>query len=117
MGARLTEPKTIPCPPPEECGPESGEYLTDHVSIRSSHPAQRFAQTVEEELRERLAGVCCPEHGEPALVELSIADDGAVQVIPIGCCEQLNRLILAALRQSVTLAPPCDPELTIPREG
>ena len=118
MGSQSIDFDTIPCPPPDECFPESGEHPRTGVraAIRSSHPAPRFAQTIEEDLRERLAGIRCTEHDRPALVELAIADDGGVQVIPIGCCDQVNRLVLAALRESVTLTPPCAPELQTPCE-
>src|SRR5260370_37598248 len=103
MGIPSIDQETIPCPPPDECDPESGEYATVsvRVPIRSSHPAPRLAQTIEEELRELLAAVQCPEHGQPALTELSVSDDGAVRIVPIGCCDQVNRLVLAKLQESV----------------
>ena len=118
MGAQLIDDKTIPCPPPDECDPKSGEYSVVSVRrpIRSSYPAPRLAQTIEEEVRERLAGVRCPEHCQPALAELSIADDGAVQIVPVGCCDQVDRLVFATLRESPTLAPPSDPDPRKPSE-
>ncbi len=106
MGIRSIDYETMPCPPPDDCDPESGEYSTAsvRVPIRSSDLAPRLAQTIEEELRERLAAVHCPEHGRPAVAELSVADDGSVHIVPVGCCDQVNRLVLATLSESVTLA-------------
>src|SRR5262245_17907327 len=108
MGARSIEHDTIPSPPPDECGVESGEYEAVGVRTRtaSSHPAPRYAHTLELELEQRLASIRCPVHGDAAAAALSIADDGGVEVIPLGCCEALDRMVLATLRESVTLAPP-----------
>ena len=113
MGTYSIDYETIPCPPPDDCVPESEEQpsaVSVRVPIRSSHPAPRLARTIEQDLRERLKDIRCPEHDRPAMVELSIADDGRVQVVPTGCCDQVNRVVLATLRESVTLAPPSDPE-------
>ena len=111
MGIRSIH-DTMPCPPPDECNPESGEYAT--VSIhdpgRPARAKPRYAQLIEQEVRERLAGVRCPEHGQPPVVEFSVDQSGAVQVTPVACCDQLDRLVLAALRGSVTLAPPALPD-------
>jgi hypothetical protein len=83
------------------------------VSIRprSSQPAPRHAHTIEDDLRQRLAAIRCPVHGDLAAAELSVEDDGAVSIVPFGCCAELERIVLAALRESVTLVPPapdCD---------
>ena len=115
MGARSIQHDTIPCPPPEECGVASGEYAAVNVRLRgSSHPAPSIARTLEIELEQRLSTLRCPVHGDPAAAALSIADDGGVEVIPIGCCDQLDRLVLATLRESVTLAPPRLPDFDAP---
>jgi hypothetical protein len=110
MGNHLRNRDTMPCPPPDDCGPESGQHFSIPRSARSSHPAPRFTTSVEEELRERLDGIYCPHHDEPARAELSIDEHGAVQIVPMGCCDELDRLILATLRRSVTLAPPAFPD-------
>jgi hypothetical protein len=91
---------------------ESGEYAAVNVRLRrgSSHPAPSIARTLEHELQQRLSTIRCPVHGDPAAAALSIGDDGGVEVIPIGCCDQLDRLVLAMLRESVTLAPPPLPD-------
>jgi hypothetical protein len=34
--------------------------------------------------------------------------------VPLGCCDELDRLVIAALRESVTLAPPPLPEFDVP---
>src|SRR5260370_40045229 len=93
MGIPSIDQETIPCPPPDECDPESGEYSTVsvRVPIRSSHPAPRLAQTSEEELRDRLASVRRPEHGQAAFGELVIAHHGAVQITPEGCAAPRKR--------------------------
>jgi hypothetical protein len=116
MGARSIQHDTIPCPPPAECGVESGEYATVSTRVRtaSSHPAPRYARTLELELQQRLAEIHCPVHGEAAAAALSIADDGGVEVVPFGCCDTLDRLVLAMLHESVTLAPPRLPDFDVP---
>jgi hypothetical protein len=80
----------------------------------SSHPAPHYAHILELELQQRLATICCPVHGDAAAAALSIADDGGVEVVPLGCCDQLDRLVLATLRESVTLAPPRLPDFDAP---
>jgi hypothetical protein len=70
---------------------------------------------MEQELRDRLDGVRCPDHGKPAQAELSVANDGSVQVNPIVCCHRLEHLIFARLRETVTLAPPSEGAIKIPR--
>src|SRR3954453_13752155 len=112
MGARSVQHDTIPCPPPDGCGAESGEYAAIGVRLRetSSHPAPRLAHALELELEQRLATVRCPVHGDLGAAALSIGDDGGFEVVPIGCCDQLDRLVLAMLRESVTLAPPPLPD-------
>jgi hypothetical protein len=113
MGARSIKHDTIPCPPPEECGAESGEYAAVPGRVRrtaSSHPAPRYAHILELELQQLLATIRCPVHGDEATAAFSIADDGGVEVVPLGCCDQLDRLVLATLRESVTLAPPRVPD-------
>ncbi len=113
MGTHSIDHDTIPCPPPDDGGPESGERSRTslRVPIRSSTPPPHLAQMIEEELRERLVGIHCSEHDRPAMAELLITDDGRVQIVPMGCCDRVNGLVLAALRESVTLPPPCDPDL------
>ena len=112
MGARSIQHDTDPCPPPDECGVESGEYAAVSVRLRagSSHPAPSIARHLEHEVQQRLAALRCPVHGDPAAAALSIADDGGVEVIPVGCCDQLDRMVVATLRESVTLAPPRLPD-------
>jgi len=112
MGIRSIDRDTMPCPPPDECNLESGEFASATVqdSVRPGHAVPRYAQLIEEEVRERLTGVRCPEHGQPPVVEFSISQNGAVQVTPVACCDQLDRLVLAALRGSITLAPPSLPD-------
>ncbi len=116
MGARSIQHDTIPCPPPAECAVESGEYpaVSTRVQTASGHPAPRYARTLELELQHRLAQIRCPEHGEAAAAALSIGDDGGVEVVPFGCCDALDRLVLATLRESVTLAPPRLPDFDVP---
>src|SRR5262245_668628 len=117
MGIRSADHDTVPCPPPDECGAESGEFssVDMRVSLRSSHPAPRYARAIEEEVRERLAAIRCPEHGQSAETELTVGKDGAVQVIPVGCCcQELERLVIATLRESVTIAPPGLPDVPMP---
>jgi hypothetical protein len=106
---------TIPCPPPEECGAESGEYAAVGMRLRapSSHAAPSLERTLEIEMQQRLSALRCPVHGDAAAAALSIADDGGVEVIPVGCCEQLDRLVLATLQQSLTLAPPPLPDFDL----
>jgi hypothetical protein len=114
MGARSIQHDTIPCPPPEECGAESGEYAAISVRLRAgSSPAPSLERILEIEMQQRLSALRCPVHGDPATAALSIAEDGGVEVIPVGCCEQLDRLVLAALRESVTLAPPRLPDFDV----
>jgi hypothetical protein len=123
MGIRSIDHDTVPCPPPEECGLESGEYasVAEPSKGQSSHVAPRFASKIEQEVQERLATVRCPQHGQPARANLSFSQDGAVQVIPVACCGELEQLIFAKLRDSVTLAPPASgdlpelPDFTAPR--
>jgi hypothetical protein len=112
MGIRSIDHDTMPCPPPDESNLESGEFesVSLHDPVRLARAAPRYAQLIEEEVRERLAGVRCPEHGEPPVVEFSVGQNGAVQVTPLACCDQLDRLVLAALRGSITLAPPSLPD-------
>jgi hypothetical protein len=115
MRVRSVEKETMPCPPSDEFDPDSGDYAV--VSARvplESGPVPRSLQTMEQELRDRLEGVTCPEHGNPAQADLSIADDGSVQVNPIVCCYRLENLIFARLRETVTLAPPSDGVIPIP---
>ena len=115
MEARSIQHDTIPCPPPAECGAESGEYAAVSVRLRtgSSHHAPSLERTLEIEMQQRLSALRCPVHGDPAAAALSIADDGGVEVIPVGCCEQLDRLVIATLRESVTLAPPPLPDFDL----
>jgi hypothetical protein len=91
---------------------ESGEYAAVNVRVRtgSSHPAPHYAHILEVELEQRLAPIRCPVHGDAAAAALSIGDDGGVEVVPFGCCDQLDRLVLATLQESPTLAPPPLPE-------
>jgi len=118
MGVRSVDNKeTMPCPPLDEHDdPASGDY--DAVSRRvplESGPAPRSLRTMEQELRDRLEGVHCPDHGKSAQAELSVADDGSVQVNPIVCCHRLEHLIFARLRETVTLAPPSEAAVALPR--
>jgi len=113
MGARSVQNDTIPCPPPEECGVESGEYAAVGAHSGSGHPAPHHARILELEVQQRLASIQCPVHGDQAAAALSIADDGGVEVVPLGCCDQLDRLVLATVRESVTLAPPPLPEFDV----
>jgi hypothetical protein len=112
MGIRSIDHDTMPCPPPDECNLESGEFASVRVCDqgRPGHDTPRYAQLIEEEVRERLAGVRCPEHGQTPVVEFSVSQNGAVHVNPVACCDQLDRLVLAALRGSTTLAPPSLPD-------
>jgi hypothetical protein len=80
------------------------------LGAESGHPAPRYAHTLELELQQRLSALRCPVHGDVAAAALSISDDGTVEVVPIGCCDQLDRLVLSTLRESVTLAPPRLPD-------
>jgi hypothetical protein len=116
MGVRSIDKETIPCPPSGELDPDSGDH--DIVSRRiplESGLAPRSLRTMEQELRDRLEGIHCPDHGKPAQAELSIADDGSVQVNPVVCCHRLEHLVFARLRETVTLAPPSDASVAIPR--
>jgi len=115
MGVSVDK-ETMPCPPLDEQDDDSGDY--DTVSRRvplESGPLPRSLRTMEQEVRDRLAGVYCPEHGQQAQADLSVADDGSVQVNPIVCCHRLEHLIFARLRETVTLAPPSDAAISIPR--
>jgi hypothetical protein len=116
MGARSIQHDTIPCPPPHQEGVESGEYLSVGGAARAGtgHPASHYARALELELEQRLAAIRCPVHGDPAAAALSITDDGSVEVVPLGCCENVDRLVIASLRESVTLAPPPVPEFDLP---
>jgi hypothetical protein len=116
MGVRSVDKETIPCPPSGELDDESGDF--DVVSRRvplESGPAPRSLRTMEQELRDRLEGVICPDHGKQAQADLSVASDGSVQINPVVCCHRLEHLIFARLRETVTLAPPGDTNVTIPR--
>ena len=116
MGARPIDKETMPCPPSGEHDQDSGDY--DVVSRRvplESGPAPRSLRTMEQELRDRLEGGHCPDHGNPAQADLSVADDGSVQINPVVCCHRLEQLIFARLRETVTLAPPSDIAISIPR--
>ena len=106
MGIRSVNHDTTPCPPPDPCDPKSGEYASVNARIPSDPPIPRPVQGIEKELRERLASVRCPEHDQVALVEVSFADNGAMQIVPIGCCDQLDRLTVVALQGFVTMPPP-----------
>jgi hypothetical protein len=66
-----------------------------------------------EAIRERLAAIRCPEHDLPAELKVLAAADGALQIIPVGCCDEVDRLIYSALRESETIAPPAIPELEV----
>jgi len=117
MGVRSFDNKeTMPCPPLDEGDPDSGDY--DAVSRRvplESGPVPRSLRTMELELRDRLEGVHCPDHGKAAQADLSVAHDGSVQVNPIVCCHRLEHLIFARLRETVTLAPPSEAAISMPR--
>jgi hypothetical protein len=117
MGIQSIERETIPCPPPDECVPESGEYSAKSVlaPVRASDVAPLHIGMIDEKIRDRLAGVICPTHGQLAGAELLIDDYGAVQTVPVVCCDELDRLVRDALRESITLAPPAFPELAIQR--
>jgi hypothetical protein len=115
MGIRSIDKETMPCPPLDEHDPDSGDYAA--VSGRApieSGPVPRSLRTMGQELRDRLEGIVCPDHGNPAQADLSIADDGSVQINPIVCCHRLEHLIFARLRETVTLAPPADADVPIP---
>jgi hypothetical protein len=116
MAVRSIDKETMPCPPSAELDPASGDY--DVASRRvplESGPVTRSLRTMEQELRDRLEGLYCPDHGKPAQAELSSLEDGSVQVNPIVCCHRLEHLVFARLRETVTLAPPGDPSVTVPR--
>jgi len=114
--SRSEDQATIPCPPPDDCDPESGEYsAVNGRSGRSSQVVPRSFETIEENLKERLADIRCPEHDVPADAKLLVADNGALQVIPVGCCDEVDRLVYAALSETATIAPPPMPELTVRR--
>ena len=113
MGVRSVDKETMPCPPLDD---DSGDY--DVASRRvplESGPAPRSLRTMEQEVRDRLHGVRCPEHGKTAYADLSVAEDGSVQVNPVVCCHRLEHLVFARLRETVTLAPPGDTNIVIPR--
>jgi hypothetical protein len=70
-------------------------------------------EAIEESLRERLADIRCPEHDLPAELKVVAGTDGALQIIPVGCCDEVDRLVYAALRRSETIVPPPIPELEL----
>jgi hypothetical protein len=115
MRSRLVDKETIPCPPSGEFD-DSGDYavVSERVPLESG-PVPRSLRTMEREVRDRLQGVLCPDHGQAAEAGLSVAEDGSVQVNPIVCCHRLEHLIFARLRETVTLAPPGDVSVAIPR--
>jgi hypothetical protein len=68
-------------------------------------------EPIEESLKERLAAIRCSEHDLPVEAKLLVADDGAVHVIPVGCCDQVERLAYTALCAAATMTPPALPEV------
>jgi hypothetical protein len=115
MGIGAIDNDTVSCPPPDGCGPESGERLAVSTRLRNSDPAPRYVRELEVELSACLAGLRCPQHDQTAVAELSVAEDATVQIIPIGCCGQLDDLVLNAVRESVPLGLFCLPGLRTPR--
>lgn len=116
MGIRSIDKETMPCPPLDEHDPESGDYaaVSGRVPLESG-PVPRSLRTMQQELRDRLEGIECPDHGNPAQADLCSLEDGSVQINPIVCCHRLEHMIFARLRETVTLAPPADPAVAIPR--
>lgn len=116
MAIRSVDKETMPCPPPGEDDPESGERAAMTIPAPlESGPLPQSLRAMQLELGDRLQGVACPDHGQQAQAELFVAEDGSVQIHPIVCCHRLEHLIFARLRETVTLAPPSDAAISMPR--
>jgi hypothetical protein len=80
---------------------------------RPSQVVPRSFATIEANLTEQLASIRCPEHDLAAVAQLFVDAQGAMQIIPLGCCDELEQRVFAALRKADTIAPPPLPELEL----
>jgi hypothetical protein len=84
--------------------PESGEHAIVQIEVApgGAPQAPRYVQSVVDDLRGILAGLRCPDHDTAPAVTVAFGtdDDATVSVVLHDCCQQLDELMVAALRHS-----------------